>query len=217
MKEKKAAEEAKAAAEAGAMPTGSAGGKSLSSAELTEIREKAVKSVGNDYTIPQVPPENITRYWSKEDSTTFFTKGGLFYPASYAPVDGALPPSYETHPAVAAAPPKPQGPPILVSWFGAGNTQQMTRDFLKPVLDAARSKGVGEQLTLYLPHEFPAIKTWGGYVDKMVELIDEDPKRKGRPLILLGFSAGALAAYGVAERLGGRVLQLVVCGLRRRR
>ena len=109
---------------------------------------------------------------------------------------------------------KEQGPrgAVLVAWFGAGNTKEVTQRSLAPLLDAVREADIADTLPLYLAHEYPECPTWDAYVTRMIELIDQ--QFPARPLFLFGFSAGAQPAYAVAHRLGARVLKLVIAASR---
>lgn len=108
-----------------------------------------------------------------------------------------------------------QASPLLVAWFGAGNTREMSKQLIAPFMDAVNlSGGITDHLLLYLPHEYPECRDWEAYVARMVEQIDEQDRTRTRPLVLAGFSAGAASAYGCAHLLGSRCVQLLVFSMR---
>ena len=143
-------------------------------------------------------------------------------PAQSAPPPPASPSELAPPPKLAPSAPAPAGPeppaggwvgpPVLVSWFGAGNDKAQSQKMIEPLFEAARKAGLTEQLLLYLPHEYPTCSLWSEYVRKMVSEIDK--LHKGRPLLLLGFSSGCAPAYAVAHRLGARVLQVCMVAMR---
>ena len=101
--------------------------------------------------------------------------------------------------------------PALIAWFGVGNTKQQSIAALEPLLSSARAAGLVDHSVLFLAHEYPC-NTWAEYVDALVKEIDA--AWPNRPLFLVGFSAGSLAAYSVAVRLGARVRKVCVCAIR---
>lgn len=103
--------------------------------------------------------------------------------------------------------------PVLVAFWGSGSTMEVSRNLVSPLFDTAREAGIDTQL-LYLPHEYPECSSWDSYVARMLQLIDEGPAGRTRPVFLFGFSSGGAPAYAVAHKLGARVIQLVCCGCR---
>jgi len=105
--------------------------------------------------------------------------------------------------------------PIFVGWYSGGFHQKDGEALLEPLMSAVQ-------------HEFPQMETmflhfpdaygmtgegrdpWPAYVDRLVEEIDKEPSRTGRPLILFGHSRGNAPAMTLAKRLGPRVLKVYI-------
>lgn len=74
--------------------------------QLYEIRNTATKTLAGDKTHMPLINKDIMQYWTSPQALAFFQQGGLSFPASYSPSDGALPPNYES-----AATSTPAAPP----------------------------------------------------------------------------------------------------------
>ena len=105
--------------------------------------------------------------------------------------------------------------PLLVAWFGAGNSKEQSRQYLEPLLTQVKissSGRIADALILYLAHEYPSCTTWQEYVQQMVDKIDA--VSTSRKLLLFGFSSGAAPCYSVALKLPHRVIKVAVAGMR---
>jgi len=71
-----------------------------------------------------------------------------------------------------------------------------------------------ETLVLHFPDAYGMTEEgsdpWPRYVDRLVEEIDREPSRRGRPLLLFGHSRGNAPAMTVAARLKERVLKVYI-------
>ena len=199
----------------------------VSAAELIAIRDAA-----GPVAVGLPLNELLMSRWSREDATAYFESGGLFAPASWEPNGYRAPKSewkstgsFASSPkASAPAPPisipvqpKPpegnwSGAPLLVCWHGAGNDRAMSQQLLAPLLSEAAKAGITEQLVLFNPHEYSTLTMWSEYINRMLR--DIDARSKDSPLLLVGFSSGTAPAFAVAHRLGKRVLQVCVVGMR---
>mmetsp|Transcript_29529 Transcript_29529/g.75147 ORF Transcript_29529/g.75147 Transcript_29529/m.75147 type:complete len:277 (-) Transcript_29529:98-928(-) len=103
--------------------------------------------------------------------------------------------------------------PILVCWYSGGYKPADGEALLANFLSAAADKGL-ETLVLHYPDvyeiEGEGSDPWARYVDRLVEEIDSEPSRAGRPLFLFGHSRGQAPAMTVAARLGERVLKVYI-------
>lgn len=103
--------------------------------------------------------------------------------------------------------------PILCCWYSGGLTPEKGREQLAGVVKAARKAGI-EALVLDFPDSYgiqgEGSAPWAGYVDRLVQEIDGEPSRRGRPLIVYGHSRGATPALTVAAKLKARVLKVFV-------
>lgn len=109
-----------------------------------------------------------------------------------------------------------QGPPVLVCLYSAGVTPDAGAGLMKPWMGAAAEAGLKDQLLLD-HHNSPPYDNrgaWSDYIAALCEAIYAKPEHKGRPVILVAHSHGAVAAYGVALRLGPRVRKLCVIARR---
>ena len=88
----------------------------------------------------------------------------------------------------------------------------MSQQLLAPLLSEAAKAGITEQLVLFNPHEYSTLTMWSEYINRMLR--DIDARSKDSPLLLVGFSSGTAPAFAVAHRLGKRVLQVCVVGMR---
>ena len=199
----------------------------VSAAQLIAIRDAA-----GPVAVGLPLNELLMSRWSREDATAYFESGGLFAPASWEPNGYRAPKSewkstgsFASSPKAAApAPPisipvqpKPpegnwSGAPLLVCWHGAGNDRAMSQQLLAPLLSEAAKAGITEQLVLFNPHEYSTLTMWSEYINRMLR--DIDARSKDSPLLLVGFSSGTAPAFAVAHRLGKRVLQVCVVGMR---
>lgn len=55
---------------------------------------------------------------------------------------------------------------------------------------------------------FEGCSTWAEYITACVAKLDEEPKHRGRPVLIVAHSHGTIAGYSVARRLGLRVSKL---------
>lgn len=102
--------------------------------------------------------------------------------------------------------------PILCCWYSGGLTKEKGRDQLSGLTAAAKKAGI-EPLVLDFPDSYGiegdgSSKRWAEYVNRLVEEIDKEPSRKGRPLFLFGHSRGCTPALTVAAKLKTRVLKM---------
>lgn len=166
----------------------------LSESELADIRSEAFAD--------DLPIDLATMsLWSPDEAAEYFGSGGLTAPA----------------PAALAPAPAQEGPPVLVCFYSAGMTAAQGRGQLKRWLAAAARAGYASQLVLDHPTEWagrPEPPDWHEYLAQCEREIDADPARAGRRLVIFGHSHGALAAYGLAARLGTRVTKLYVAARR---
>mmetsp|Transcript_18513 Transcript_18513/g.49657 ORF Transcript_18513/g.49657 Transcript_18513/m.49657 type:complete len:288 (-) Transcript_18513:84-947(-) len=104
--------------------------------------------------------------------------------------------------------------PVLVGWYSGGFYKEEGRGLLKDIMETAKEYGMRDTLVLDHPDEYnmegEGYEPYRRYVDVLIERIDEDPERTGRPLLLFGHSRGACAAMAVATRLGARVLKVYI-------
>lgn len=113
------------------------------------------------------------------------------------------------------AAPAASGPtPILACFYSGGMTVQQGCDYFAGFLAVAAAAGIEDSIVLGYPteKEYAGCEDSGAYSAKMLDLIDADPKRRGRPVLVLAHSHGSIFSYFLARHLGGRVLKLyVVC------
>lgn len=104
--------------------------------------------------------------------------------------------------------------PMFVAWYSGGYRKKDGEALLAPVTDAVKAAGY-DAFCLHFPNEYgmteEGMEPWPKYVDRLVEEIDGDPERRGRPMFLFGHSRGHAPALSVATRLGpSRVLKVFV-------
>ena len=131
--------------------------------------------------------------WSTEQLRNYFESGGSEEPP--APVSAS-------------------GPPVLVAWPGVGLPKVHSLALLQHFLDCAKAgAGLVDSVNLSLAHHVePVPSSWDEYVTYCVDTIEE--VAKGRPLVFVGYSAGAVSAHSTALRLPGRVIKFVVLAMR---
>ena len=104
--------------------------------------------------------------------------------------------------------------PVLVCFYSGGMTAAQGFSHLKDLLDSAKDSGLE---TLVLDHAteepYKTCKDWPSYLEALQQQV-ERPELRSRPLILFAHSHGSLAAYGLAKRLGKRVLKFFVAARR---
>lgn len=102
--------------------------------------------------------------------------------------------------------------PILVGFYSGGFYPEEGRALLTDVMETAKKHDIKDTLILDHPDGYgmkgSGYEPYPGYIDRLVEEIDKEPSRKGRPLLLLGHSRGGCPAMAVATRLGSRVLKV---------
>mmetsp|Transcript_16162 Transcript_16162/g.34971 ORF Transcript_16162/g.34971 Transcript_16162/m.34971 type:complete len:287 (-) Transcript_16162:81-941(-) len=106
--------------------------------------------------------------------------------------------------------------PVFVGWYSGGFRKERGAELLKPLMTAvSKQYNQIDTLVLHFPNEYGMFEEgsdpWPAYVDKLVEEIDSDPTRTGRPLLLFGHSRGCTPAMSVAARLGSRVWKIYLC------
>ena len=107
-----------------------------------------------------------------------------------------------------------EGVPVMVCFFSGGMTTAQGHDLLKQWKDAAAEQlGLTDQVVL--PHiaepgETDESLEWDDYIRLCERKVDEDAARRGRPVVIVAHSHGAVAAYSLARRMGLRVLKLCV-------
>lgn len=108
------------------------------------------------------------------------------------------------------------GPPRLVCFYSAGLDRAQGRSLMGKFLKSASAAGLADPLVLdhYTDEAFGGCADFDAYVTALVCIIDSDPAHAGRPILLCAHSHGAVAAYGVARRLGKRVRLLSVLARR---
>ncbi|CAJ1445009.1 unnamed protein product [Effrenium voratum] len=105
--------------------------------------------------------------------------------------------------------------PVLVCFYSGGMTSAQGRAHLRVFLEAARAAGLSTQLVLDHATEEPFrhCENWPRYLDALQREV-EKPELRPRRVILFAHSHGCLQAYGLAQRLGSRVLKLYVAARR---
>jgi len=95
--------------------------------------------------------------------------------------------------------------PVLVCWYSGGFYSKEGNELLAPLKAAAEEVGIKDVLVLDFPDAYGMVKEgrdpWPKYVDRLIQEIDREPARRGRPLLLFGHSRGASPAMSVATRL----------------
>jgi surfactin synthase thioesterase subunit len=105
------------------------------------------------------------------------------------------------------------GPPLLVSFYSGGLTAADGRKMLRRWTAAAKLAGFEDALVLDGPMEFESECTvFDDYVSRLEAQVSAAAGAE-RPVLLVGHSRGAMAAFGLAQRLGSRVrcLYVVAC------
>jgi pimeloyl-ACP methyl ester carboxylesterase len=115
---------------------------------------------------------------------------------------------------VAAWKPKTSDPPVFVAFFGIGTTLEQEREAVAPLLESVRSEAgiIDAFMCPFIHHRDPVPATWQMFMSEAVEEIER--VANGRPLVVFGYSAGCVAAHGIATRLPGRVRKLVALAMR---
>eukprot|EP00931_Biecheleriopsis_adriatica_P122872 TRINITY_DN97921_c0_g1_i1.p1 TRINITY_DN97921_c0_g1~~TRINITY_DN97921_c0_g1_i1.p1 ORF type:complete len:343 (-),score=73.93 TRINITY_DN97921_c0_g1_i1:78-1106(-) len=105
--------------------------------------------------------------------------------------------------------------PVLVCFYSGGMTSGQGRGHLQAFLDAARVAGLQTQVVLDHATEeaYRDCHDWTSYVNQLQQQV-ETVELKDRPLLIFAHSHGCLEAYGLAKRLGKRVLKLYVVARR---
>mmetsp|Transcript_129245 Transcript_129245/g.326233 ORF Transcript_129245/g.326233 Transcript_129245/m.326233 type:complete len:292 (+) Transcript_129245:80-955(+) len=103
--------------------------------------------------------------------------------------------------------------PIFVAWYSGGFHKEKGEELLTMLLDSVKREFLHiDTLVLHYPDvydiEGEGSDPWPSYVDRLIQEIDQEPSRAGRPLILFGHSRGNAPAMTVAARLGQRVLKI---------
>lgn len=102
--------------------------------------------------------------------------------------------------------------PVLGVFYSGGMSKQQGAEMVKEFLTVAAGKGITDQVLLHHPEgydiEGDGTDAWPSYIGRLIEAIDSDADRRGRPLILWGHSKGATEAMSLATRLGERVLKV---------
>ena len=62
----------------------------LTPAQLTQLRDAAEAACGDEHEIPSLNQE-LQGVWSRSDAHRFFKSGGLFFPATYNPIEAQPP------------------------------------------------------------------------------------------------------------------------------
>ena len=109
-----------------------------------------------------------------------------------------------------------QGVPVMVCFFSGGMTLAQGRDLMRQWQETARrSLGLSEHVLLPHvgePRMSDTSTTWEDYLRWCEAKVYEEPAHHGRPVVIVAHSHGTVAAFGLARRLGLRVLSLcVVC------
>mmetsp|Transcript_59536 Transcript_59536/g.134296 ORF Transcript_59536/g.134296 Transcript_59536/m.134296 type:complete len:206 (+) Transcript_59536:106-723(+) len=103
--------------------------------------------------------------------------------------------------------------PIMALFYPAGLTPEMGRSQLFPLIMALKNAGIMESVVLDHAENYPeAAET--GYIPKLLEVIDEDPARRGKGLVLLGHSSSIGPTLGLCRALGDRVQRLYLVATR---
>jgi len=108
-----------------------------------------------------------------------------------------------------------KGPPVFCAWYSGGFTKEDGQALVSQLIGSIRQEyRQVDTLVLHFPNEYGMIEEgsdpWPKYVDRLIEEIDSDPKRAGRPLLLFGHSRGNAPAMTVASRLKDRVLRVYI-------
>jgi len=125
------------------------------------------------------------------------------------------------------------GMPVLVTLYGSGITHEAGVDCCSTFTNLATSGPLSAQYAANVTwHKFPPKRTlvlptpaqspfvtmkladWEAYIDACVAMIDEEPARKGRPILLAAHSYGCQAAHHLASRLGPRVRHTTIIASR---
>jgi len=102
--------------------------------------------------------------------------------------------------------------PVLVVFYSGGVSKQQGFELVRDFIQTARAKGLTNQVVLHHPDGYDldgeGTEPWPRYIDRLIEEIDSEPSRSGRPLLLWGHSKGATPALSLATRLQDRVLKV---------
>ena len=113
------------------------------------------------------------------------------------------------------APHEHKPPPLLVCMYSAGLSPQQGRSLFSKLLTATNAQENHLILHHYTHPEFVGCRTWDAYVGELCRRIEEAVSHeKNRPVVLVAHSHGAVAAYGVACRMGRRARLLCVLARR---
>lgn len=109
----------------------------------------------------------------------------------------------------------PPASPVLVCFYSGGMTAAQGRAQLRGLLAAAAAAGLADQLVLDHASEeaYAGCGDWDGYVARLAEQVS-GPGQEGRGVLIFAHSHGCLEAYGLARRLGPRLLKLYVVARR---
>jgi len=115
------------------------------------------------------------------------------------------------------APTSRSSAPIFVAWYSGGYRKEQGEGLLRVLLDSVEREFPDvDTLVLHYPDvyeiEGEGSGPWPSYVDRLIEEIDQEPSRVGRPLLLFGHSRGNAPAMTLASRLGQRVLKIYLAG-----
>ena len=104
------------------------------------------------------------------------------------------------------------GPSLLVCLYSAGLNRAQAERMFAPFLSAAAAAGLPDSRMLdhYTTEEYAHCSSYEQYVSSLLAPI----RQTGRPVILVAHSHGAVAAHGLALRLGRRLRLLAVLGRR---
>lgn len=105
--------------------------------------------------------------------------------------------------------------PVLLAFYSGGMKPAQGQAHLKAFLEAASSAGFSKQIVLDHATEEPFRKCskWDEYLDELQKQV-ETPEFHSRSVVIFAHSHGCLAAYGLAKRLGKRLVKLYVAARR---
>jgi len=105
--------------------------------------------------------------------------------------------------------------PIFCAWYSGGFFPKDGEALIGPLMAAVKKEFPQiDVMTMHFPDAYgmtgEGTEPWPDYISRLVEEIDKEPSRTGRPLILFGHSRGSCPAMCLAKRLGRRVLKVYI-------
>mmetsp|Transcript_72628 Transcript_72628/g.121163 ORF Transcript_72628/g.121163 Transcript_72628/m.121163 type:complete len:328 (-) Transcript_72628:72-1055(-) len=103
--------------------------------------------------------------------------------------------------------------PVLVCFYGAGCDAETGRQQMEPIVGIAANLAINALVLDHHAYTNPWPESFPGYVAELLAKLDQDDYAS-RPVIVYGYSFGAVPAYALAQQLGKRAIKLVISGRR---